>query len=206
MFHLNNMTVFKDIPGYENYYFADNNGNIYSKDRLMTVYNPKIGKNFSYKKKGVKLKPHKKKTGYYTVTLRKEGIGNEELLHRIIARTFIPNPNNLPQINHKDENKANNCVDNLEWCTGKYNYYYGSNLERIKNNQKVKSISQYRLDNSYVNSYKSINEAERATGIKHYNIISVCKGNRKTAGGYIWKYNEKENEKEVGEGTKCNPQ
>lgn len=192
--------MFKDIPGYENYYFADSNGDVYSKDRLITVYNPKANKSFSYMRKGLKLTPHMKKTGYYVVTLCKEGIKNEELLHRIIARTFIPNPDNLPQVNHKDEDKSNNSVLNLEWCTGEYNYYYGSNLERIKNNQKVKSVSQYRSDNSYVNSFKSINEAERITGIKHYNIISVCKGNRKTAGGYIWKYtnlNQCDEKKEV---------
>lgn len=193
--------MFKDIPEYEGYYFADSNGNIYSKDRIINVYNPRVNKSFSYIKKGLKLTPRMKKTGYYVVTLCKEGIRNEELLHRIIARTFIPNLDNLPQVNHKDENKLNNCVDNLEWCTGEYNYYYGSNLERIKNNQKVRSISQYRNDNSYINTFKSINEAERITGVKHYNIISVCKGKRNTAGGYIWRYVEKN--QEIGKSKEC---
>lgn len=177
----------KDIPGYNNYY-ADTEGNIYSKDRFIKVYNTRTKKEYSFFKKGIKLIPHLKSNGYYVVTLCENNKHVEWLVHRLIALTFIPNPNNLPHVNHKDENKLNNNINNLEWCTPEYNYYYGTGLKKRKTNQKVKAIKQYRIDGSYVASYPSINNAARTLNIKHYNIIACCKGKRKTAGGYIWKY------------------
>ncbi len=184
--------MIKDIPGYENYYSIDTEGNVYSKDRIITQINPKTNQLMTYLKKGRKLRPAIKGNGYYGVCLMVNGIGKYIPIHRLLAITFIPNPDNLPCINHKDENKLNNNISNLEWCTEEYNYYYGTATARRRINNKAKKVLQFRKNNTFVASYNTINEAERITGIKHYNICSVCKGNRKYAGGYIWKYAEKE--------------
>lgn len=183
--------MIKDIKDYEKYYYVDTNGNIYSKDRTITIKNPnpRVNKTMSYIKKGRKLTPHLKKNGYCTVHLSDENhIIKEKLIHRIVAEAFIKNLNNYKEVNHKDENKQNNCVDNLEWCNRLYNYTYGTASTKRINNQKTKKVMQFDKTNQYLNTYNSINEAERVTGIKHYNISAVCKSNRKTAGGYVWKY------------------
>ena len=79
------------------------------------------------------LKLHEDKDGYLLVALSKKGKINYFRVHRLVAQAFIENPNELPQVNHKDENKKNNCVDNLEWCTNKYNCNYGDRTRKISN-------------------------------------------------------------------------
>ena len=107
--------MIKDIPGYENYYCIDTEGNVYSKDRIITQINPKTNKPMTYLKKGRKLRPAIKGNGYYGVCLMVNGIGKYIPIHRLLAITFIPNPNNLPCINHKDENKLNNNIPASEF-------------------------------------------------------------------------------------------
>lgn len=89
---------------------------------------------FQYQKQENKklIKQFKNRHGYVTVRIYKDGVGTTRTVHRLVAKTFIPNPENLPEVNHKDENKSNNVVSNLEWCTRKYNVYYGTGLERKK--------------------------------------------------------------------------
>ena len=114
--------IWKEIPNYPKYE-ASNLGRIRNK-----------------KKQNI-LKPIKTKSGYYNISLGNTLNGNPpKRVHRIIALTFIPNPNNLPQINHKDENKANNAVDNLEWCDCLYNNHYGSFSEKRGKAQKGTKI------------------------------------------------------------------
>jgi len=103
---------------------------------------------------------------------------------------FIPNPKCYKEINHKDENKLNNNADNLEWCSHKYNMKFGTRNKRAIDNTK-KSVIQYTMSGKYVCSYNSIVEAAGKMSISKGNIVSVLKGNRKSAGGYKWKYNNK---------------
>lgn len=118
--------IWKDIKGYEGYYQVSNLGRIRSLDRyIATVGNPS-GQRLI---RGKILRPSKRvmsngKDGYYSVTLYKRGVDTLFNVHRLVAETFIPNPNNLPCVNHKDENKHNNMADNLEWCTIGYNNKY----------------------------------------------------------------------------------
>ena len=98
---------------------------------------------------------------------------------------FIPNPNNLPCINHRDQCRANNCVENLEWCTIQYNNEYGDRLKKLE--KCFKPVVQL-LDGVTITIYKNISEAARKTGLWPSSICACCKGKNQTAGGYEWRY------------------
>lgn len=175
--------VWKDIEGYEGLYQVSSLGNIRSLDRYV--------KHKLIKGRNMRLKVC---CGYLRVGLRQVNIGQKTfLIHRLVAQAFIPNPDKLPQVNHKDENKENNCVDNLEWCTATYNINYGTRNKKCgdwqKQNSKLKkAICQYTLDGQFVAEFPSISEAERQLGLFSGSIIKSCKAQTKSAGGYIWRY------------------
>lgn len=160
--------VFVPIKNYETRYLISNKGRVYSIIKSI-ILKPKIERN------------------YYRVQLFNGKTYKHFFIHRLVATNFIPNRNSFLEINHKDENKLNNCVDNLEWCTKKYNINYGTAIYRSANN-RGKKIIQLDKNNNFINSYNSLMDAERITGISNGNINACCKGKRKTAGGYIWKY------------------
>ena len=171
--------VFLSVPGYDGLYEVSNLGNVKSL------------------RSGKLLKQANNREGYKLVCLTIKGKSRSFSVHRLVALAFIPNPENLPEINHKDETHDNNCADNLEWCTRKYNLNYGTYKERMSKTQKEagthnKSVSAYdKKTFKFVKSYDSITEAENELGIGK-NCISQClRGKQKTAGGYIWKYNKK---------------
>lgn len=133
--------VWKDIECYEGYYQISNLGNVRSLDRYIPVRNS-IGRRFI---KG-RIVPQQKRIargeeGYCTVSLSKFGKNTLFLVHRLVAKAFIPNPNNFPDVNHKDEDKHNNHVSNLEWCTTKYNNTYGTARERSAAKTRKKLLS-----------------------------------------------------------------
>lgn len=105
------------------------------------------------------------------------------LSHRFVAECFISNPDNLPCINHKDENKKNNCVDNLEWCDRKYNNNYGTRNKRIS-----KTTYQYTKDGVFVKKWNSLSEIKKHLGYNIGSISLCCNGKRKVHMGYIWSY------------------
>lgn len=129
---------------------------------------------------------------YYGVALYRDSRYKNYTIHRLVAEAFIPNPDNLPEVNHKDENKLNNYVDNLEWCDKKYNINYGYSAisRQIQNRKRGLSMSKKVLCVETGVIYSSIIEAYRQTGVGQKEIINVCKGkpHYKTAGGYHWKY------------------
>lgn len=108
-----------------------------------------------------------------------------------MAMTFLPNPNNYNEINHKDENPSNNCVDNLEWCEHTYNINYGTRTQKARLGI-IKSIKQYDKNNNFVKKYNSITEIEKEFNFNRSNIIACAKGRISTAYGYKWKYAEEE--------------
>lgn len=189
--------VWKDIQDYEGYYQVSNLGRVRSVDRIVSHW--RGGKQL---KKGKMLKPYTDKHGYKHVTLSKDRKGKCVQVHRLVAFAFIPNPNNLKEVNHIDENPSNNCVDNLEWCTKQYNINYGTRNERMLQNRsgirKSKPVLQYTFNGEFVAEYPSLMEAYRQTGISFANISCCCRGKKrkdkrgyytpKTAGGFIWKY------------------
>lgn len=122
---------------------------------------------------------------YKTIGLCKNKKRNYMVIHRLIAMAFIPNPNNLPYVNHKDENKLNNDINNLEWCTHTYNLTYG-NAQKRRVSTRVIPVVQKTKSGEIIKIYKSRIEAEKETGIAHESISMCCNGKLKSAGGYIW--------------------
>lgn len=111
------------------------------------------------------------------------------MVHRLVAKAFLPNPYDFAEVNHKDENKFNNCVENLEWCSRKYNKNYGTGAKR-SGQKRSKKILQFTKDLKFVREWPSITEAG-----KHYNndrkgIWSVCNGINQTAQGFVWRYKQ----------------
>lgn len=178
----------RDIKGFEGYYQVSNLGRVRSVDRVIINTGNK-GENKKSHYKGRILRQTHRNKGYLGVILTKNSKQHSFSVHRLVAQTFIPNINNLPQINHKDENKENNSVDNLEWCDCKYNINYGSWRQKQSYSHKGKySKKVVQLDKSgrLIKIFDSITEAEKETGIRH--ISAVARGQRKYAGGYIWKF------------------
>ena len=133
----------------------------------------------------------KTKSGYIRIGLNR----CHYYKHRLIALAWIPNPYNLPMINHKDEDKANNRFDNLEWCTAAYNVNYGSRTKRALETSKKNNLWQKHKDKFSIpvrctetgEKYYSMNQASRETGIKDVNIGRACR-KKCIAGGYHWEY------------------
>lgn len=181
--------IWKDVPEYEGLYQVSTYGNVKSLDRY-------VRSRWGTKKpvKGHLLKAEKTIHGYLQVSLCKPGLSRKRYkVHRLVAMAFIPNPQNLPQVNHKDEDKTNNRLDNLEWCDGFYNQRYGTCSERkhiklINHPLKSIKVEQLTKDGEHIDYYPSAKEAARQTGICQGNISCVCCGRHSLAGGYKWKY------------------
>ena len=158
----------KDIKGYEGIYGITS-----------------CGKVWSYRRKKF-LKPGTDGNGYLKVKLCKDNENKNCYVHRLVAEAYIPNTENLPEINHKDENKANNCLQNLEWCDRKYNNNYGFCITKRSNSHK-KPILQYDLDGNFIREWECAYDVGKVA-VK--NINHCLKGRTKTAYGYIWEYKE----------------
>ena len=161
------------IKGYEGLYEVSDQGRVKSlkfrKERIMKqLITPK---------------------GYIRVGLRKNGYQKMCKVHRLVAQTFIPNPQNLPQVNHIDENPSNNKVENLEWCDAKYNNNYGTHNRRIAD-KKSKPVIQYTKSGELVREWKSIKDVERNLGYYSQNISQCCTGRYKSAYNFIWKFKD----------------
>ena len=154
-----------DIKGYEGLYEISNCGRVRSL------------------KNNILLKPHKDTKGYYQAFIYKDGKRKCYLIHRLVAQAFIPNPLNLKEINHKDENPLNNNADNLEWCNRKYNVNYGTRAEKT-----CRRVAQYACDGQLIYVWDSITKASKNMKTAVTNIANCCKKKQETAGGYIWRY------------------
>lgn len=137
--------IWKDLIGYEGLYTVSSFGRIKTVARYVkTSHRGYDGKRFIKERI---LKPYLNKFGYLIVALRKDGKYKTVAIHRAVAETFIYNQNNLPCVNHKDENKQNNNVDNLEWCTYNYNDNYGNRNKKISESRKGIKFSEEHIKN-----------------------------------------------------------
>jgi len=158
------MEKWKDAPGFPGYQVSDTG-------RVKRSINGKM------------LRPVRYSNGYYVVNLSGRRIG----VHRLVGLAFIPNPDGLPQINHKNEIKTDNRVENLEWCDSKYNNNYGLRNQKVSVSLS-KPVKQLTRDGILIRVFYGIHEAGRETNINYRNIYLVLAGQRKTAGGYKWEY------------------
>ena len=165
----NSNEIWRDIAGYEGLYKVSTEGNIKSikRNKLLSLYT--------------------NHGGYKKVDLCKNNTRKHYSVHRLVAQAFIPNPDNLPQVNHKDEDKSNNCVSNLEWITHKDNCIYGTRLERMSKTRS-KPIIQLSLDGTFIREWDSTREAAKFIGCFRQNINNCLRGVTKTAYGYKWRY------------------
>lgn len=175
--------IWRDIDGFEDSYQISSMGRFRSKDRYVKVCGGGLRL-----AKGRVLAPVKCKNGYLEVQMRRKQKRTVGLLHREVAKAFIPNPDNLPEINHKDEDITNNCVDNLEWCTSKYNANYGSRNARMKANKKTIPVIQKDLDGNFIKRWNSLSDASRYFNVDVSSMIRVCKGKQHTCRGFKWEY------------------
>ena len=175
--------IFKDILGFEGLYQVSNFGNIKSTSR------ERLGRGGCMRICPGRILKHKiNNRGYHQIDLFDlEGKSHRFLVHRLVALTFLENPNNLPQINHKDETKRNNIFTNLEWCDCKYNNNYGNH--KTFGNKKVIMLDK---NNNKINIFDSVNEASKKTNIIATSIGKCCNKKQKTAGGYVWEYYREE--------------
>ena len=166
------MEHWKAIAGYDGLYEVSDLGRI---------------KSLKYGKEKI-LKPGKNTGGYLFVNLCKDGKVEHHKIHRLVAEAFIPNPNNLKTVNHKDEVKTNNTVSNLEWMSIRDNNNYGTHNKRVAeaNSKQVQMFD--KSTGELLATFPSTMEAERVTGIAQSHISSCCLGKLKSAGGYKWRY------------------
>lgn len=180
------MEQWKDIPGFEGCYQISDQGRVRSLDRKATS-----GKTLP----GQIINPIVQKSGYHHVGLWRGGVCYQRRVHRLVAQAFIPNPENKPTVNHLNEDKGDNRVENLEWATHRENTVYGNCIEkRTANrnpnapNRRMKVIGTDKEGREIV--FDSITEALRYLGKnpKDGHISQCCKGKQKTAFGYAWRY------------------
>jgi hypothetical protein len=168
------LEIWKDIPNYEGLYQASNLG---------FIKNVKTNR---------VLKPRVDKNGYFKHILYIKGVPKEFRTHRLIALTFIENPDNLPQVNHVDEDKQNNCVDNLEWVDAKTNNNHASRNKRIaigvRNSSKKKPVNQYDLNGNFIKTWESLREIERELNIGHSNLSLAIKQKNGIMKNYKWEF------------------
>ena len=172
--------TWKDVIGYEGLYQVSDLGRVRS---------------LKYGKVRI-LKPRNNGRSYLKVALYRNEQMRNVYVHRLVAETFIPNPLSLPEVNHKDENKANNSADNLEWCTAEYNINFGTAVARrsaklkgkFVNGPLAKAVLQYDKSGNLVREWSSASEVERRTGFAQSNISACCLGKLKSAYEYVWKY------------------
>ncbi len=179
--------VWKQIPDYDNYQVSSI-GRVRSDYYVSGRWNKTVRR-----EQPLILRQELSRDGYLRVSLSKNKIQKHFAVHRLVAMAFIPNPLNYPEINHKDENTQNNCVENLEWCTRKYNANFGTLRQResewnINHPSKSKPVIQMTVCGEILAIFPSAREAERQTGARNECIIRCCKGKQETSLGYKWKY------------------
>jgi hypothetical protein len=191
------MEIWIPVKGYEGLYEVSDLGRVRSFDKYVLCTSNGVEMNILHR--GKILKPAKRRHGYLAVMLYGRG-GHKTRnckqfsVHRLVAEAFIPNSGNLPEVNHKDECKTNNCAENLEWVTRLENVNYGTaktrRAKKAVNGKKSVAIQQFTKDGELVKTYPSLAEVHRQTGYGQANICRCAQGSKQYshAYGYVWRY------------------
>ena len=174
---MNSTEVWKDIEDYKGLYQVSNLGRVRSLDRIDALGRLRKGKVLAYGLSG---------GGYLQVGLHRDGKVEQKLVHRLVSEAFLPNPDNLPQVNHKDEDKANNQVENLEWCTALYNNTYGTRVERVTKVREKRIYAITSLGHRYY--FSGVNKASRLLGLKKVHVSACLHGRQKTHRGFSFEW------------------
>lgn len=167
----------RPVTGYEGLYLVSNDGQVLSLPRVVDTGYRKQHRKAKLLKTGLRGRDGLK----YKFVILSDGQTTSHIsIHRLVAQSFLNNPAHYEHINHKDHNTLNNCVDNLEWCSQKYNNEYSHN----------KPIAQYSSIGELIRRFSSATHASEETGIDRRNICNALNGWAKKAGGFIWKYQE----------------
>lgn len=182
--------IWKPVKGFEGLYEVSNLGRVRSLDRKVRNRG-----GFALKKGKILSDAAVSGHGYRKVGLWKDNMGTNALVHRLVAEAFIPNPDNLPEVNHKDENPRNNCVENLEWCDGYYNMTYGTLQQRKADKLRGRPIGsqpilQYSKDGELIARYDSALKAAEAINGDNSAICKCANGKVKTSYGFVWKWEQ----------------
>ena len=184
----NSIEIWKDIEGYEGLYQVSNRGRVKSLSRKVTNAMFSINEHF------VKLVDNGH--GYKSVSLWKDNKGKHFYVHRLVALAFVPNSNGYKYINHKDEDKSNNDVSNLEWCTAKYNCNYGNHTKKLKKsyilNGNNRPIDVYDMNGVFLKTFDCSNDVCRDLNIERRSLYSVCQGVVKSSKGYRFAFHGEE--------------
>lgn len=196
---MNCIEIWQEINGFENY-AVSNFGNVKSIERLAP--HPRARDGVALKREHL-LKPFLNHKGYLMVKLYNDNQMKSIAVHRLVANAFVENPLSLPCVNHKDENKQNNCVDNLEWCTNDYNVHYGTAIKRKSKSlreseahkryseRRCKRVEQTDMNGNVIKIWKSVVSVS-AGGFDDSSVIACCKGRKESYKGYKWKYHNED--------------
>ena len=184
----NIIEIWKDIEGYEGLYQVSNRGRVKSLSRKVTNAMFSINEHF--------VKVVDNGHGYKSVSLWKDNKGKHFYVHRLVALAFVPNSNGYKYINHKDEDKSNNDVSNLEWCTAKYNCNYGNHTKKLKKsyilNGNNRPIDVYDMKGTFLKTFDCSNDVCRELNIGRRSLYSVCHGVVKSSKGYRFAFHGEE--------------
>ena len=178
--------IWRPVKGFEGIYEVSNLARVrslpYEETRCSSA-----GKVFTMKHPAKIRKLQMGLNGYLALLLKKDGKYYPASVHRLVAEAFVPNPDNLPEVNHKDECKTNNLPSNLEWCDHAYNQKQGTISERISASKQKRQIEQLTLDGQHVAYFDSIRDAAKSLGTKYICIYKALTGTNTTAKGYRWR-------------------
>ena len=181
------MEEWRDIPGYEGSYQVSNYGRVKSVDRTI-IYKNRWGGNSSVTYKGQILKSDTLKSGHLYVVLYASSIQKHLQIHQLVAKAFIPNPNNYGIVHHIDHNPQNNMVENLEWINDEEHKRLHHNVNGGNAGKPCKTVYQYSLDGELIKIWHSANDAVRELGLTQGLLCACCRGERKKHKGYKWSY------------------
>ena len=193
--------IWKDIEGFEGFYQVSSLGRVRSLDRIV------VNSRYGYQSlKGRILRQHKNGDGYFHIGLNKDNHRKKYETHRLVAQTFIPNPENKAEVDHINTKRDDNRIENLRWATRKENQNNSLTLKKRsdsmkgdkhpmygklgKTNPNSKAIYQVSMDGNIIRKWNALSEAERQTGTDESSISRCCQGKLNAAGGYRWLYAE----------------